>query len=193
MSYGVYQDAHFEVKFTDVDYRVFSDAAAYVQQGASPYERATYRYTPLLAMMLVPNYYLFEFGKMLFSLANLGTGLLLERALKRRQIPNSTLKKIVAFWLLNPFVISISTRGNAESLMCFLVLLVLDCLDQQRFSLAALIYGLAVHFKIYPIIYALPIWLNIPSKLGFFSWERIKFGLISGFSFISLGIAMYFL
>ena len=42
-------------KYTDTDYYVFSDAATYVYKGGSPYERHTYRYTPLVAYMCLLN------------------------------------------------------------------------------------------------------------------------------------------
>ena len=66
--YGEWQDNHMEVRYTDVDYLVFSDAASLMASGRSPYERSTYRYSPLIAFFLIPNSFIHpSWGKFLFS------------------------------------------------------------------------------------------------------------------------------
>jgi phosphatidylinositol glycan class M len=79
---GNYIDSHSLLPYTDIDYFVFTgispslppDAASYVANGQSPYQRHTYRYTPLIAWILsVLN------GKLLFLVSDLATFILLQK------------------------------------------------------------------------------------------------------------------
>ncbi|KAG0344927.1 hypothetical protein BG004_004084 [Podila humilis] len=154
--YGHWQDTHLVVKYTDIDYVVFTDASRYLTMGESPYKRATYRYTPLLAWMLTPNIYLNEsFGKWVFTLANLLIGVLIQKILLLRGMEESRAVKYNAIWLLNPMVANISTRGNAESVIGAMVLGSFYLILKKRIRWGAILYGMSVHFKTYPIIYAI--------------------------------------
>lgn len=74
--YGHLHDQEHTDQFTDIDYGVYTDAARYVQSGGSPYQRHTYRYTPLVAYLMLPNLTLHPlFGKAVFILADLLTAL----------------------------------------------------------------------------------------------------------------------
>ncbi|CAI0541584.1 unnamed protein product [Linum tenue] len=156
--YGEWQDAHMEVRYTDVDYLVFSDAASLMASGSSPYKRTTYRYSPLLAFLLLPNSVLHRsWGKFIFSASDLLVGYFIYKILKQRKVAEDLCLYSVMVWLLNPFTFTIGTRGNCEPIVCAMILWILICLMNGKIIQAAVWYGLVVHFRIYPIIYSLPI------------------------------------
>ncbi|KAF9972240.1 hypothetical protein BGZ65_009932 [Modicella reniformis] len=167
LAYGHWQDTHLVVKYTDIDYVVFSDASRYLTQGLSPYTRTTYRYTPLLAQMLTPNIYLHEsFGKWVFTGANLLIGILIQKILRLRGMSESRAVKFNAIWLLNPIVANISTRGNAESVIGAMVLGSFYLIMKKRTGWGAFLYGLSVHFKTYPIVYSVALLVLMDRQYG---------------------------
>ncbi|CAJ1081850.1 GPI mannosyltransferase 1 [Xyrichtys novacula] len=212
--YGDYQDQTMVVKYTDIDYHVFTDAARFLTKGESPYNRSTYRYTPLLAWLLTPNIYISElFGKILFIVCDVLSGLLIYRILSLRGLNSETAHRTSSLWLFNPLPMGVSSRGNAESILAALVLGTLLCMEARKLTWAAVLYGLSVHMKIYPITYALPILLTLrnPKELskedekgwswrklvrflgGFFNRELFLFGSVSGGVFCLLTGLFYYM
>ena len=175
--YGLIQDKYSALPYTDIDYFVFTDAARYVSRGLSPYERETYRYTPLLAWILLPTARpgaaWFSFGKLLFALADIVSGWLIVLVLRSPaggSMRTERALKFASIWLLNPMVATISTRGSSEGLLGVMVVALLWAVLSERITLAGVLLGLAVHFKIYPFIYGVSIlWYlesHVPSMPG---------------------------
>lgn len=218
--YGVYQDKTMLVKYTDIDYQVFTDAAKYITEGKSPYMRATYRYTPLLGWILTPNIYLTAmYGKILFVLGDMVAAYLMYQILLLRGLNCRKACECCAFWLLNPLPMTVSSRGNAESLVAVLVLGTMYYMEKKNLLKAAVLYGLSVHMKIYPVTYALPFVFHLQSQQNFGKekteafplkkqkmsvvggawqlflrvWNRdvLLFGVVAGCTFAALGIAFY--
>lgn len=175
--YGLHQDATSLVKYTDIDYLVFTDAARYTASlgeergsgegrwrwGGDPYERETYRYTPLLAWLLVPTTWggvaWFSFGKVLFAAGDLLAGYGIIRLLVQRHgmQQDKAVKWAAAIWLLNPMVPTISTRGSSEGLLGAMVIALVAAVQARSWWVAGFWMGLSVHWKIYPVIYAVAI------------------------------------
>ena len=156
--WGNYQDRVSPVKYTDIDYFVFTDAARLVSQGQSPYDRETYRYTPILSWLLVPTVTWFAFGKFLFAIGDIATGWLTLAILQSSYgFSRDRALSYACIWLLNPIVAQISTRGSSEGLLGVIIVLLLWASANQKPMLTGLLLGLAVHFKIYPFVYGLSI------------------------------------
>lgn len=213
--YGLFQDNFSAFKYTDIDYFVFTDAARFMSQGKSPYARDTYRYTPLLAWLLLPTTWgrvWFSFGKVLFAVADIVAGYLIVVILRSSyQMPLGRALKFASIWLLNPMVATISTRGSSEGLLGVMAVALLWAVTQKKIALAGFILGFAVHFKIYPFIYAISIlwWLddeqlglrkdpNLASEGGlstrviqFANRGRLTLAACSFFAFMTLNGLMY--
>lgn len=207
LAYGHYQDQHSALKYTDIDYYVFTDAARYVAWGKTPYARDTYRYTPLLAWMLIPTTWgglWFDFGKVLFALSDVLAGWLAYVVLRSKYgMSKETALKFSSLWLLNPMVAQISTRGSSEGLLAVMVMALMWAALQRRYVVTGIFLGVAVHFKIYPFIYAssIVLWLdadpmsdsaNKRSQISaLFSRTTIIVAFASGITFLALNVWMY--
>ena len=191
------------MRYTDTDYDVFSDAATHVFNGDSPYKRHTYRYTPLAAYICLVNNYMHPLmGKVVFCLIDCAMGLLLWSLIESQNKSKRNTIWYVAFWVYNPTVIVISTRGSNDNIITMLVYAVMYFVLKRQYIIGGLFYGLAVHFKIYPIVYCIPLYLYIDSDKkaiidgrkghwqiifsNFFTKNRIVFGLVSACTFFAL-------
>jgi phosphatidylinositol glycan class M len=110
--------------------------------------------------------------------------------------------------LLNPMVATISTRGSSEGLLGVFVTALLWAVLAKKIFAAGLLLGFAVHFKIYPFIYAASIvwWLDdtrvgkkmnakpaslMGQILAFVNPQRIALAIYSLLTFIALNVVMY--
>ncbi|MCL4122404.1 UNVERIFIED_CONTAM: hypothetical protein GTU68_007106 [Idotea baltica] len=163
--YGDHHDRTHALKYTDIDYHVLTDGAREVSLGGSPFDRHTYRYTPFLAFMLLPNVkYSFLFGKFLFSFLDCCASKLVHHILVYEGHSQRVATSAALLWLYNPLVVAISTRGNADSVVALLTLVLVYLLKVRLPILSGVALGLATHFKLYPAIYALPIYLSFTPK-----------------------------
>ncbi|KAM3083955.1 GPI mannosyltransferase 1 [Clarireedia jacksonii] len=170
--YGLYQDAHSPLKYTDIDYHVFTSASQYTSLGLSPYTRETYRYTPLLSFLLLPTTWsssplFFHSGKLLFALCDIVAGWLLIVLLRGQGMSHEKAGKYASIWLLNPMVATISTRGSSEGILGAMTVGLVWAVVKEKWAVAGWVLGLATHFKIYPVVYGVSVlWWMDGERIG---------------------------
>jgi len=101
-----------------------------------------------------------------------------------------------------------STRGSNDNIIAMLVYLTMYCVLKKWYIVGGLVYGLSVHFKIYPIIYCIPLYFYIDSEKrdiiqgkslwkiltkDFFTVNRLVFGLVSAWTFVGFNAFFYYL
>lgn len=182
--YSNYHDDNYIFPFTDIDYKVFTDAARHVLNGQSPYKRHTYRYSPIISYLMVPNIVINRnFGKIVFCAFDLLVGITVKRFVEFKLAKDPAMKnkdwRGVAkfsslFWLYNPLSITISTRGNADSFPCLFVIISVYLLQSDqvkshlKYVLSGLILGLSIHLRLYPLVFSFPMYLS----LGEYNFSR---------------------
>jgi phosphatidylinositol glycan class M len=165
-------DNYFNRNITDIDYHVVSDGARHVFSSPDgPYKRETYRYSPLLAYLMLPNIYLYyEFAKIVLCIIDVFIGKLIEILLDIQEPTNqndSDIRKhqiISLLYLLNPMTVYICARGSSDCIITFLVILTIILIERDSYILGGIIFGLSIHLKIYPIIYYPSFYLYIGYK-----------------------------
>lgn len=191
--YANFHDEYFAVSYTDVDYKVFTDAARHVIEQRSPFDRHTYRYSPFLAWLLIPNVILHkDFGKILFSVVDILIAALIKNIIARQRYNKIVEDYCALLWLYNPLTFVISTRGNADSLAVLLVVLTLDFLQRDKIVSAGLLHGISVHFRLYPLIFSLPMFLSLCKDNRFLpNRDQWKLVLSCAFSIVTLTATGY--
>jgi GPI mannosyltransferase 1 subunit M len=109
------------------------------------------------AWLTVPNVVFRPFGKFLFCAVDMIIGALTSRILQMRGLSARSAAVHASLFLFSPVVVNVTTRGNADSIVCALVLATVYFLMRQEVRAAAVCFGLSVHVKIFPIVYALPL------------------------------------
>lgn len=188
---------------TDIDYNIYNEASAelFDQDSGNPYNRYTYRYTPLLAYAMIPNLTWILFGKVLFNLFDLAAIYYMKLYFDTIQsMTGSTANKILMFWSFNIYMVYINGRGSCESIALFFLAGFLYHIrrfrvnnDSDDFSLvlAAFFYGMLVHFRLYPIIFGFSVVFYITKGSIIPNRNLIVFFIVSGGLFIGLFAIFY--
>lgn len=111
---------------TDIDYRIYTEGGEKVVMGDSPFDRFTYRYTPLLAWVSIPNIWFEPFGKFMLQACDIMViwyfGLIMEiMESKRKSFKVGEVYKGLAFWTYNLYMVMINGRGSVESISLVLL------------------------------------------------------------------------
>ncbi|XP_037950217.1 GPI mannosyltransferase 1, partial [Teleopsis dalmanni] len=88
--YGYIQDKRSEVPYTDIDYKVVTDGARYVLDGNSPFDRHTYRYSPILAYLQMLNIWIhMACGKVIYAIFDITVSFLIYKIIRAEQLRQS--------------------------------------------------------------------------------------------------------
>ncbi|KAI9626499.1 hypothetical protein KEM48_010325 [Puccinia striiformis f. sp. tritici PST-130] len=103
-------------------------------------------------LILTPNEFIHPcWGKALFGITDLVIGILLYQLCPSRGTLSSHRQLVTLIWLLNPFVMNISTRGSSESLLGVVIIGFLYSAQRKKWDTAAILLGVARTFQTLPV------------------------------------------
>ncbi len=129
----------------------------------------SYRYSPLVAALLVPVSLLPDrAGELLWRLGNVAALLAAARWWLRRAAPYllSRSQRGLFLLVLVPFSIGSVNNGQTNPLLLALLLATFTACAERRFNLASLCFALAFWLKLYPLVFGLLLVLMYPRPLG---------------------------
>lgn len=90
-------------------------------------------------------------------------------------------------------ILNINTRGSSESLLIAMVLLSIVDLKRRRFGMAAAMWALSVHWKVYPVVYGAPILMELhkADRGEIITWRKVRFALVSAGTFSALSVVCF--
>jgi hypothetical protein len=93
--------------------------------------------------------------------ADLVIGYLIHAILRQRNLAPQRALLYTCMWLFHPFSLNMSSRGSADSVVGALSLAAMYFVLARECQpiLAGIMYGMAVHMKPYPVVFALSYWL----------------------------------
>lgn len=184
--------------------------------GGSPFARKTYRYTPLAAYVCLVNPWIHPLAcKFVFVAFDIFIAYILwemvELQLKRsgwESYTNRTVATFVSTLMLNPMFFVLSSRGSNDQIIQALVLITFYLVLHRWYALGGFFFGLAIHFKIYPVIFSFVIYFYIDcdreliaqggnpyraiiSKKGFFTKDRLVFTIMTVLTFVGFTAVFY--
>lgn len=155
------------IKYTDIDYHVFTNGSRSLVNNENIYLHNTeYRYSPLISLIFVPNLFInMNFGKLILVISDTLCGYLLYILNIHQGTHRMKSKLFLILWLFSPSTWIISTRGSFEPILMMLILFTVKTLAiSNQYILSGLLYGLLIHLKLYPIIYAFTIYIYLINK-----------------------------
>lgn len=196
--YAIAHDHYVDhIKFTDIDYKVFTNGSKALLEGDSPYRDTEFRYPPIVALIFTPNRIINEnFGKLMLIIVDIISGRLLYMLNVCQGTSRAHSKLYLILWLFNPLTLAISTRGSFEPIINLSILWSLWSLVGRNYFQAGLLYGLSIHLKMYPIIYGLSFYIFLVQKKPYLRnqskvwyWLKTLWPGSSHFKFFSSSLA----